>query len=216
MKDFRHYIFTRFNWGWLDNLNRDRHGQPVNTQEWLKHRCELFEKYCLPSIVNQTCQDFTWLVKFDPRTPEELIAKYKRYCTPVFEKFPDYVKKQNNPKWIITTRLDNDDFYHIDYIKIIQSMFNKKTLLIDAKGYKFKNGKFYVGKQVAGSSFLSLMEPFKNCQTVVKYEHREMIRHFRTIKLNQFLWAQTIHPRTMKNRVGRASVVAQNVTGFVV
>ena len=43
-----HLIVTRFNLGMTD---------PV----WLEHRFGLFERFTLPSIKAQTCQEFWWL-----------------------------------------------------------------------------------------------------------------------------------------------------------
>jgi glycosyltransferase involved in cell wall biosynthesis len=56
----------------------------------LDHRFSLFEKYCLPSIANQTCKGFEWIVLFDSTTPESYkgrIAEYQQKCphlTPVY------------------------------------------------------------------------------------------------------------------------------------
>ena len=45
MNLFKHFIFTRFNYGWLKNTRKDRSGQRVDNLEWLEHRCRIFEKY---------------------------------------------------------------------------------------------------------------------------------------------------------------------------
>jgi len=39
---------------------------PVTTQEWTNRRAELFVKYTLPSILNQTYEDFFYVVLLDP------------------------------------------------------------------------------------------------------------------------------------------------------
>lgn len=66
-KDIQHFILTRFN---LLIFNKNKEGKKVRTIKWLEHRFMLFEKYCLPSVKNQTCQDFQWIVLFDSSTPE--------------------------------------------------------------------------------------------------------------------------------------------------
>jgi len=86
-QEIRHFILTRFN---LLLWNKDKKGERVRTKKWLEHRFELFERYCLPSIVGQTCQDFQWIVLFDSTTLEifkNKIADYQRQCPqliPVF------------------------------------------------------------------------------------------------------------------------------------
>ena len=50
----------------------------------------LFEQYCLPSIANQTCKEFEWIVLFDSKTPDifkERIRELQEKCLqlkPVF------------------------------------------------------------------------------------------------------------------------------------
>jgi len=66
MAEFRHYILTRFNTG----LYRRTEGLTVSPDEWMEHRLRLFTSLTLPSIRGQSCQDFTWLVLMDRRTPE--------------------------------------------------------------------------------------------------------------------------------------------------
>lgn len=71
-KELQHFILTRFN---LLLWNKDKENKKVRSKEWLEHRFSLFEKYCLPSIKSQTCQDFEWIVLFDSSTPEMLKEK---------------------------------------------------------------------------------------------------------------------------------------------
>lgn len=87
----QHFILTRFN---LLLWNRDKEGQKVRSKEWLEHRFYLFEKYCLPSIIGQTCQSFEWIVLFDSTTPEkfkERIVEYQKKCPQLI---PVYVRPE--------------------------------------------------------------------------------------------------------------------------
>ena len=83
----QHFLLTRFN---IMLWRQDKEGKKVRTTKWLEHRFTLFEKYCLPSIKNQTCQDFEWIVLFDSMTPDCFkgrIACYQKDCPqliPVF------------------------------------------------------------------------------------------------------------------------------------
>ncbi len=65
--EFRHYILTRFNLP-LSSRNKGM-GIDVCGEEYLAYRFRLFEDYCLPSVKNQSCQNFKWLVLFDANTP---------------------------------------------------------------------------------------------------------------------------------------------------
>ncbi|WP_443688946.1 glycosyltransferase, partial [Paraprevotella xylaniphila] len=62
----RHYLLTRFN---LPLWNKDKRGLVTRDEVWLEDRCRLFEQYTLPSVLQQSCKDFTWVVLFDGDTP---------------------------------------------------------------------------------------------------------------------------------------------------
>ena len=53
-----HYLLTRFNLAlWIE----DKNGAAIDREEWLKRRMALFETFCLPSVKNQSCQNFSWI-----------------------------------------------------------------------------------------------------------------------------------------------------------
>lgn len=139
---YRHFIITRFN---LRNSNpawsKDKAGKEVLTGDWMKKRMELFLNYCLPSVINQTNKNFLWFIYFDTTTSDEirkinneLEGKYQglvqifyaggyndflqRYCADVLS---FCVSGQDH---VITTRLDNDDIIHKDFVKNIQENYS--------------------------------------------------------------------------------------------
>ena len=71
-----HYILTRFN---LCLWTKDKKSNETRTDKWLKQRFELFERYCLPSIIHQTSKSFKWIVLFDATTPQYYKQKIKGY-----------------------------------------------------------------------------------------------------------------------------------------
>ena len=61
-----HYLLTRFNLAlWIE----DKNGAAIDREEWLKRRMALFETFCLPSVKNQSCQNFSWILLVDANTP---------------------------------------------------------------------------------------------------------------------------------------------------
>ena len=123
----KHLIMTRF------NIECDKdiafHG---NDPEYLAQRFALFDRYCLPSVAAQTSRDFTWLVLFHPQTPEPFRTQIAHYqeLYPFFRPVYTDVKEDINvlvaeigvqyagdAEWLLTTRLDNDDMLHRDYVK---------------------------------------------------------------------------------------------------
>ena len=146
-------MLTRFN---ILLWRQDKDGKNVRTTKWLEHRFSLFEKYCLPSIKNQTCQDFEWIMLFDSMTPDNFKAKiddYQKVCpqlTPVFvepengkyfaEIFRREIVKRLRAKRVISTYLDNDDALNIGFIEDLLSRsfsVSDGTFFYYDEGYQF-------------------------------------------------------------------------------
>ena len=146
---FQHFLLTRFNVGLYSTRQDagpvDRSGRrpASNPDDWMEHRLRLFDRYCLPSVKNQSNKNFTWLVMFDERTPtrfKERIDHYSRDCcmvtlylnidrpsTSTFREecckcAKEYIsqKVDEDTRYVVTTRLDNDDAVHPDFIKHVQ------------------------------------------------------------------------------------------------
>lgn len=215
---FQHYILTRFNLrakNWINTKNDEK----VLTEEWLKDRFELFENFCFSSVKNQTNQNFKWLVFFDKKTPDVYKKKVEAYqksytnFIPFFidgmENFlPEIIKNIKNldsEKYIITSRLDNDDCIHEDYTEVIQNQFDQQEhQAVDIiHGYTLETGKCtrlgYLMK--LNNPFISLIEKKSDYKTVWfrdrhgswKYE-KNMIR----IKRER-LWLSVIHSKNKVN-----------------
>lgn len=65
----KHFIATRFNLK-IEEWNTAKDGSVVLTEKWLEERFNLFEKYCFPSVANQSIKNFYWLIFFDVSTPD--------------------------------------------------------------------------------------------------------------------------------------------------
>lgn len=135
-----HFLLTRFN---LLLWTKDKAGHKERTAEWLEHRFALFERYCLPSIMAQTCPEFEWIVLFDSSTPQWFrgrIAEWQKECPqlkPVFvepemgrfiaEIFRREVclrlalrQAQEMQGRVLTTYLDNDDALSVWFVEDVQ------------------------------------------------------------------------------------------------
>jgi len=147
---FQHFLLTRFNTGLYSSatseVRADRSGQKptADPDSWMEHRLGLFEKYTIPSVKAQTCGDFQWLVVFDDGTPERFKERIERYPGPgcpmvslytagAFEAFAErcepsrvrakaYISERlhRDTEYLITSRVDNDDAIHSDYIRQVQ------------------------------------------------------------------------------------------------
>ena len=158
--NIQHFILTRFN---LLLWNKDKNGNKVRTKGWLVHRYALFEQYCLPSIKNQTCQNFEWIVLFDSTTPEEYKKKIEEYTVECPQLIPIYVKPEGGPYFaqifrdevtkrlegnrVLTTYLDNDDALSIHFVEDLQKrveLLNNGTFINYVDGYQYYTDYKYV------------------------------------------------------------------------
>jgi len=175
--NYSHFIITQFN---LRNFPKSNNNDYENWLIWTRDRIKLFKEYCLPSILNQSCKAFNWLLFFDTDTPEEFneflneLSSYSFinicHCKGIEDFNANYiqeVKKRGeiSIKWIITTRIDNDDCLNRDAIKIIQNNFveRHKFLISLASGYILNTDDRTLSHYYYPMSpFLSLIEAYDN------------------------------------------------------
>lgn len=84
---FEHYIITRFNLPVFAMKVNKAVKSSACSDEYLSDRFPIFENYCLPSIKNQTCQNFKWLVLFDINTPD----KYKEWADRLHKEYENFI-----------------------------------------------------------------------------------------------------------------------------
>jgi len=147
--------------------------------EWLEHRLQLFEDYCLVSVTNQSDQDFKWFIYFDDSTPprylDRIVSLTKSHRnifikTCAFWETPTLIKDvvaalAANTQWIITTRLDNDDGIHRDFVSMIHAAAaERREFLNFPRGIILYSGKCYRYEHPS-NAFLSLVEPAEQPKT---------------------------------------------------
>lgn len=231
---FQHYILTRFNLratDWTFTKNKEK----VLTEEWLKERFDLFENFCFSSVKNQSNQNFKWLVFFDVNTPEfykikveEFRKSYENFYPFFIDGMPNFlpeivknIKLMDNEKYIITSRLDNDDSIHEDYVKVIQRYFDQQNhLAIDLiDGYTLQIGeKIRLGFQKhLYNPFISLIEKKDDFKTVwFRSRHGSWKYEKNIIRVkNKRLWLGIIHSKNKVNKFeGYGKVDAEIINKF--
>lgn len=218
--DFEHFILTRFNVK-ANTWSEDKFNNPTLTKSWLEQRFKLFEKYCLPSILNQSNPNFKWLIYFDDEIEEQYRKKIDSYCSKFKLIIPKYVNSMGQmyknlhsdiidsihgkPRYLITTRLDNDDGLAINTISKIQNFFNcqkyefvnfYKGLLYDPKR------KLLLEKYQLNNPFISLIEQYNSNSftTVWCGEHGKLSNLGEVININtNYHWIQIIHENNLSN-----------------
>ncbi len=221
MKPFTHFLITRFN---IKNAKphwqQTRTGNKVLTNEWLAHRFEIFNSYCLPSILNQSNKKFKWLIYFDIDTPESYknrvaaLAQKHPFIKPIYvNEYQSFLKGisddvlsnlDSDSSHIITTRLDNDDALHSDAIEKIQSLFQNQEMAVYnfTKGYCLQTQPFTMLTKYdyPKGPFLSMIEKVpsdKKVRTILTSKHGSL-DHIQQIKEKRY-WLQIIHDQNLSN-----------------
>lgn len=232
-----HFLLTRFNLKKTD-WKKDKNSQQVLDEKWLKNRIELFSNYCLPSVLGQTVRNFKWLIFFqeDPE-PEigELVKKLEvhDFIEPVFvngfEEFhanlPSYITKRlaTDPKWVLTTRLDNDDALHKDFMKWVQeaeTFKDRDTVMHFPKGLFLELGsQTKLGAAIYPlNQFISLREKLtgKPVTALGKAHDRwDESYHIQALP-NKDAWLQICHSHNMINSFKGVPVFSSRLDPFFI
>ncbi len=226
---FQHYIITRFNLrrtDWVKTKNDDK----VLSADWLEERFELFENFCFPSVNNQTNKNFKWLVFFDINTPEVYKSKIEDYKSLSINFFPFFIdgmdmflpsilqkiKELTTAEYVITSRLDNDDSLHKNYVAIVQSAFDSQDYLaVDIiDGYGMQTGSIMrIGKmRHLYNPYISLIENTQYCKSVWSKGHTYWKYENRIVRIkNKRLWLTIIHEKNKSNKFRGYGAVSSTV-----
>lgn len=215
---FKHYLITRFN---LKNPDWDvtKNNETLLTDEWMEDRMWLFENFCFPSVAAQTNKNFNWLLFFDTSTPE----KYKKaiadlissranikafYINGMPEFYPaiqQFISEDSkDTPYLITSRIDNDDCIHKNFIDEVQQKFKSQDYqAIDIiQGYSLQvKPRFILGKKEhIFNPFISLIEKNESPKTVWFNDHTLWKKETRITQItDKRLWMSIIHEKNKVN-----------------
>ncbi|MFQ3220411.1 MAG: hypothetical protein ACJAUL_003802 [Paraglaciecola sp.] len=231
---FQHFVITRFNLrkkDWQTSKNKT----PVLTDAWMEGRLELFEHYCFNSLKAQTKQNFLWLVFFDTSTADKFrlvidrLAQEFSAFTPIYidgmDQFLPSAQAQLQARltqpYIITSRLDNDDSLHQDYIKEVQSHFSSQDFMavdfVDGYTLQVESPVRLAKRSHVHNPFLSLIECGPNPKSVWHIErHGQWSKVEKLIPVrNKLMWMSVIHSENKVNEfLGYDKVQWETIKGF--
>lgn len=214
MRSLHHFILTNFNVS-IPGVTTDQSGRRVLTREWLDGRVVLFEKFCLPSMAGQTCQNFEWLVRFGVETPPDIRERIGLWqksvnLTPMWDE-PSVrtiiaERIRSNTSVVLTTRLDSDDGLQKEYVAVMQSEIDERCaeVLCPTYGYslQYPEGEVRLSRDTL-SAFITLVDPVTGppTRTVRSVPHREAAALAPPRAIGQYpLWLQIAHGRNLWNR----------------
>lgn len=224
---FQHFILTPF----YTRRSLNHRMLPLAGNDWLEARLDLFERYCAPSIAAQTEQNFEWLVFFDPATPPAALERFRAavvgqgnvhvcFCDEwTHEAIVAAVRDQVRPDtdWILSTRFDNDDGLHEEFVDRLQREVRVGTreFLNYTTGYIVANERAYLYRH-ASNAFISASEPLDGLQTpfITNHERLSEVAPIRQIEAPPFFY-QMVHGGNFSNKVrGTRVLVTTARRGF--
>ncbi|MBL4673361.1 MAG: hypothetical protein JKX81_13975 [Arenicella sp.] len=215
--DLCHIILTRFN---LPSGGRE--SKIRRSPNWLENRFELFETYCLPSVMQQSSSDFEWFIYFDIDTPEPFRSRAKKYQTQyrqitifwernipladirrqILDRVPAHKKV------LLTSRLDNDDALNKDFIRGLQADAGPLSHKAHAQVMNYPNGLILSRGRVyshrdTSNPFASVLEPLSaDIKTIWQHQHTKLHNVGTIHQLKpQSMWLQVIHSSNVSNRI---------------
>ena len=221
----QHFLLTRFN---ILIWRKDKAGNKVRTTKWLNHRFALFERFCLPSVKNQTNQNFEWIVLFDSTTPEKYkskIEEYQKECPqliPVFispergryfaQIFQEEVRRKMEDvkgERVLTTYLDNDDALNVRFVEDLQNRAvaaSIGTFFYYDEGYQYyTDNKFLLQIHYPRNHFVSVVEDGSpnTVKGIFGYGRHYYIDEIKEAKIEHVktepMWCEVVHEKNMIN-----------------
>lgn len=232
MVKFTHYLVTRFNVP-VENWDRDKAGRPTLDEPWMTHRLWLFRKYCVPTIIAQTCQNFQWVIYCDvntsfikktqieesvrmlPGTVIRLVAHHGEMMSDLRK----LISGADTP-YVITTRLDNDDGLGQNLIRNVQEHFKETDkLLLNPSGgilYDINEKVMTRMRNSKRNHYTSLIEKNKNAEdllTVLGFPHDNPPAGVSIENIpGERAWLKIIHEKNIKSQLkGRPVFAKKNI-----
>ena len=206
-----HVLLTRF------NLPSRGHESLIRAKEnWLRDRVGLFEQHCLPSVLGQTRRGFSWLVYFDPASPDwlvEWVRDHERRGS-FFPLFREEVPRDDlladiravagdRSGDLLTTNLDNDDGLARDFVARLQeaTVPAGRVALYHGDGLIVRGDRVY-RRLDRYNAFCSVRETWDDPVTCWSDWHTGLADHMPAVVVRgDPAWLQVVHGANVSNRV---------------
>ena len=209
--DFYHIVLTNFNCGLYSTKGRTRRRLAASRDpnSWFEHRCSLFERFTLPSMANQSSQDFEWRILVDIETPDnhrKKLESYKYSNIKLVENAKIFPEDVGDKDWLITTRIDNDDAFHKDALKTVQEKIARtdETAFYFGLGYSLwkRNLALWGYNQNMFPSFIAKVPESGEIKTVYCATHRKLYKVAKNYQLlkGSPMWLMVVHERNISNK----------------
>ena len=235
-QEISHYVTTKYNLS-LYSGRKDRGGIVSEPDAWMEDRYKLFTNFTFPSLQGQTCRNFRWYLFVDRQTPK----KYKEQLEDLASSNMRivYLKgRQVDFLWneikggkdiAITSRIDNDDAWHRDYINVIQVKYSKPTKLVEyaenywlcvatKKIYRY-NWRWYYRLNLRVGNNPTMVEWRNDAKTILIDQHPKLknyVKYYQIRKITKKPYGLVVcHERNLVNKtsnvISKSTEVALDV-----
>ena len=182
---------------------------------WLRDRTELFERFTVPSVAAQSVP-VSWLVYFDPESPEWLRARMPGWTRsaglhPLFAETVDVERLREDlarhvPRadHLVTMNLDNDDAIARDFAERVDRVSEggaPRQAVYLSTGL-IRSGDAVFLRRDRDNAFCAVREPFDEPLTCWTDWHNRLHLHMPvTRSAGDPGWLQVVHGRNVSNRV---------------
>lgn len=138
----QHFVTIHFN-SWDQNQD----GRNLNP-DWIDYRMQLMCNFTLPSLAQQTSNDFSTRIFCDARSRQTVENAFKKYTSRrkpkllfVFNNDEDTESRQLRPDAtkVLDTRIDSDDMFREDAIHLIKNNSKDCEVIIPPNGYLYNS-----------------------------------------------------------------------------
>ena len=204
--------------------------------EWLEERLRLFRTYCVPSMADQTSEEYEWIILCDETTDPGFVKRVEEsrslvpqlrvlYTSERGGGIPDVVSPtiKGDTELLVTTRLDGDDSLHAETVAVVQAYAgafarssNRTWLLNFPYGYRYDevDRRLYAVYWLY-SPFSSLFEKLrvgKKFENVYRNHHKLHLFNPAHFDLSLPAWMQVIHGHA--DRLSGTAVAGNRMSGI--
>lgn len=220
MAKFTHYLVTRFNVP-IEQWGRDKKGLPTLDDAWMEHRLNLFARFCVPTVAGQTEKNFKWIIYCDensgelsldriyhlipaiPETTVRLVVDYNQMLNDI-----KLLILNSSTRFVITSRVDNDDGLGKHYIRDVQRAFvEKDNVIINLNGGILYDEEKKIlteirrGRLNHYTSLIEEIKPADNLVSIMGYPHDRPPADYQIIEREcRYSWLKIIHSRNLSSR----------------
>lgn len=195
---------------------------PFLLASWIDRRLDLFERFCVPSVLSQTDSNFEWIAALDPRIPEQVAAKMVdiargRLRVLRVDGEDDFARQVDariraEGRAVVSSRLDTDDALALDFVRTVREAIRPGEVLNfpDGAALDLVSGRIRQ-KVMPSNPFVSYFGE-KSVLSLGGHSRASSCRGYRELKTRQPMWLQVMHEGNLKNRMPRIGRPMQQST----